>query len=244
MELILNGEVRVDGQVVTDNVVVEPKAHIECQSVPLPPLERARMFLLNKLRGELVTNADNYGRPTIFDRIPAEWPRVMSVGRLDFDSEGLLLLSTCGNLSRYLELPSSKISRVYYVHARPKFTDSPSLKEAHRLLQQGVEVDGIQYQPMKADYVDARGSLDFMSVDSAWSRLTIEEGKTREVRRAMGAVGWHVIRLVRHSFGPFSLEDLESEPMCEVPVSDELISASRGMEVPDRSEPTRVAKPG
>ncbi len=171
------------------------------------------MWRYYKPRGLVTTHADPQGRPTVFDNLPEGLPRVISVGRLDFNSEGLLLLTNDGALARHLELPATGWLRRYRVraHGRVAQADLDKLKD-------GIEIEGVRYGPIEA-------SLDSVQGANAWITMGLREGKNREVRRILAHLGVEVNRLIRISYGPFQLLDLkpgEAEPVKRHVLSDQL----------------------
>ncbi len=153
----------------------------------------------------MTTHRDPEGRPTVFSRLPASMPRTISIGRLDINSEGLLLLTNDGELARRLELPSRGWVRRYRVRLFGSVT-----QEQLNHLAQGVTVDGVRYQPVKAELERSRGPY-------AWTMVSLQEGKNREIKRLMEHLGLRVARLIRVSFGPFHLGHLPEEAVAEIP---------------------------
>jgi 23S rRNA pseudouridine2605 synthase len=171
---------------------------------PLPRAERTRLFLYHKPRGLVTTNRDERGRPTIFGALPKHLPRLISVGRLDLNSEGLLLLTNDGGLARALELPATGWLRRYRARAHGSVT-----QEALDRLKRGVTVEGVSYGPIEA-------TLDRAEKANAWITLGLREGKNREVRNVLRHLGLAVNRLIRVSFGPFQLGELKPGEVEEV----------------------------
>ncbi|MBI0167763.1 rRNA pseudouridine synthase [Bartonella sp. M0280] len=203
--MIAAGRIAVNGKVLdspafnvkrTDAITVDGK--------PLPPIERTRVWLYHKRAGLVTTNRDPEGRPTVFDSLPEGMPRVLSVGRLDINTEGLLLLTNDGGLARVLELPSTGWVRKYRVRAHGKVTqaDLDALKD-------GIAIDGIFYGAVEATLEREQGT-------NVWLTVALREGKNREVKNILGALGLTVARLIRISFGPFQLADLEEGAVREL----------------------------
>jgi 23S rRNA pseudouridine2605 synthase len=196
-ELIAAGRVRVNGKVLSSpafNVSVNDT--IELDGTTIPPIERTRLFLFHKPAGVVTTNRDPQGRKTVFEVLPKDLPRLMTVGRLDINTEGLLLLTNDGGLARVLELPATGWLRRYRVrvHGKP---DEKALSE----LKNGIAVDGVFYGAIEA-------SLDRAQGTNAWLTIGLREGKNREVKNILGALGLDVTRLIRISYGPFQLAEL------------------------------------
>ncbi|QPC86858.1 pseudouridine synthase [Mesorhizobium sp. NBSH29] len=196
-ELIAAGRIRVNGRVLASpaiNVSIEDK--IELDGTLIPAIERTRMFLFHKPAGVVTTNRDPQGRKTVFDVLPGDLPRLMTVGRLDINTEGLLLLTNDGGLSRVLELPATGWLRRYRVrvHGTP---DEKALAD----LKNGISVDGVFYGAIEATLDRSQGS-------NAWLTIGLREGKNREVKNVLGALGLDVTRLIRVSYGPFQLGEL------------------------------------
>jgi 23S rRNA pseudouridine2605 synthase len=194
---IAAGRVAVNGRTITSAALnVSPRDKVAIDGQPLPARERTRLWLYHKPRGLVTTAKDPQGRTTVFDVLPPELPRVVSVGRLDLNTEGLLLLTNDGGLARVLAHPSTAWLRRYRVRAFGK-VDVAKLQA----LKDGIEIDGFQYGPIEA-------VLDRQQGDNAWLTLGLREGKNREVRRVLEHLGLSVNRLIRLSFGPFQLGDL------------------------------------
>ncbi len=204
---ILDGRVRVNGRVLkTPAFTVTPKDAIVVDGKPLPSAEGPRLFLYHKPAGLVTTARDEKNRPTVFDNLPPGLPRVVSVGRLDLNSEGLLLLTNDGGLARYLELPSNSLQRRYRVrvHGTVKAGDLAKLA-------QGITVEGTRYGPIEA-HVERE-----QTGTNVWLRVSLQEGKNREIRKVMAHLGLQVNRLIRTAYGPFELADLPPGGVSEVP---------------------------
>ena len=204
-EWIAAGRVAVNGSVIHSPALnVSGHDRISIDGEPLPARERTRVFLYHKPRGLLTSHGDPRGRATIFQNLPKGLPRLISVGRLDFNTEGLLLLTNDGELARVLELPATGWLRRYRVRAHGSVTQD-------RLdgLRRGVTIDDIHYGPIEA-------VLDRVQGSNAWLTLGIREGKNREVRNVLGHLGLGVTRLIRLSFGPFQLGELGQGEVEEV----------------------------
>lgn len=204
-EWIVQGRVTVNGRVINSPALdVTANDVITVDGKLLPPRERTRLFLYHKPRGLMTTHADPEGRPTVFDNLPEGLPRLISVGRLDFNTEGLLLLTNDGGLARALELPETGWLRRYRVRAHGEVTQA-QLDE----LKRGVEVDGVKYGPIDATLERDQGA-------NVWLVFAIREGKNREVRNVMAHLGLEVNRLIRISYGPFQLAELPEGAVEEV----------------------------
>ncbi len=204
-EWIAAGRVAVNGAVIgTPARNVSAADRVSVDGEPLPARTRTRLFLYHKQRGLVTTHADPQARATIFQRLPKHLPRLISVGRLDFNTEGLLLLTNDGGLARVLELPATGWLRRYRVRAHGSATQA-KLDE----LRAGVTIGGIRYGPIEA-------ALDRVQGSNLWLTLAIREGKNREVRNVLGELGLAVTRLIRVSFGPFQLGELAEGAIEEV----------------------------
>ncbi len=204
--LIADGRVAVEGRTLdTPAILVTESSRITVDGKPVGAPERTRLWRYHKLRGVLTTERDPQGRPTIFEKLPAGLPRLISVGRLDFNSEGLLLLTNDGELARRLELPATGWTRRYRVRVFGK-VDAGRLKG----LEAGVSVAGVEYGPIFA-------TLDRVRGDNAWLTVALREGKNREVRRVMEHLALSANRLIRVGFGPFELGGLKKGALKEVP---------------------------
>ena len=185
-------------------IVVTVAAPVEAVWDALRNKEKIRHWRYHKPRGLLTTAKDPQGRPTVFESLPPELPRVVSIGRLDLNSEGLLLLTNDGELARRLELPSTGWVRRYRVRV------NGTVEVAHlNELRKGITVDGIKYGAVQA-------TLDRQQGDNAWLTMSLTEGKNREIRKLCEHLGWRVNRLIRIAYGPFQLGDLEPGAVEEV----------------------------
>ncbi|MGV1014125.1 MAG: pseudouridine synthase [Methyloceanibacter sp.] len=204
-EWIARGRVSLNGKVLTTSAqVVGPDDKITVDGKPLPQAQAVRLWRYHKPRGLVTSHKDPQGRKTVFQALPEDLPRVVSVGRLDFNTEGLLLLTTDGALARHLELPSTGWLRRYRVRAHGRVT-----QEALDKLRDGVTIDGVHYGPVEARIDRAQGA-------NLWLMLGLREGKNREVKRLAEHLGLSVNRLIRVSFGPFALGDLRAGAVEEV----------------------------
>lgn len=201
---VLDGRVEVNGRLLESPAfTVVPSDQIVVDGKVLAGDEPVRLFLYHKPAGLVTTHKDEKGRPTVFEKLPTELPRLISVGRLDLNTEGLLLLTNDGELARYLELPSTGWKRKYKVRVFGNVT-----KTMLERLAAGMTVEGVRYAPIEA-------SIDTTPQDRAgqantWLNVALREGKNREIRKVMEALGLKVNRLIRTDYGPFSLGKLES----------------------------------
>jgi 23S rRNA pseudouridine2605 synthase len=228
--LIEEGRVTVNGQKVLRaalNVTPADKVVVNGRALEAP--EPARLWLYHKPTGLVTTTRDEQGRRTIYDDLPEDMPRVMSVGRLDLNSEGLLLLTNDGELKRKLELPSTGWLRRYRVRVNGRPTEA-----TFEPLRKGLVVEGEAFQPMIV-------SLDRQQGANAWITVAIREGKNREIRRAMEAVGLVVNRLIRLSYGPFQLGQLKPGAVEEI--RPRVLREQLGMPAEPEPEQTKPARP-
>jgi 23S rRNA pseudouridine2605 synthase len=202
---ILAGRVTVDGRALASPAAtVTAESRIEVDGEPLRAAEVARLFRYHKPRGEITTARDPQGRTTVFDHLPPALGRLQAVGRLDINSEGLLLLTNDGAMKRQLELPSSGWLRKYRVRVQGRVRP-----ERLAALAKGLTVEGVDYGPVEA-------SLDRQSGTNAWLTVGLREGKNREVRKICAHLGLAVNRLIRIAYGPFSLGKLPKRALDEV----------------------------
>jgi 23S rRNA pseudouridine2605 synthase len=204
--LIAEGRVRVNNSNVTHPATFVASGDLVLVNGRLiDPPDRTRLWRHHKPDGLVTTHRDPQGRPTVFEKLPPELPRVVSVGRLDLTSEGLLLLTNNGSLARALELPGTGWLRRYRVRVH-----GPVDPRALAALAQGVTVDGERYGPIEA-------GLDSRKGENAWLTVALREGRNREVRRVMAHLGVQVTRLIRTAYGPFQLGNLPRGAVEEVP---------------------------
>jgi 23S rRNA pseudouridine2605 synthase len=225
--LIGEGRVQLNGAIVTSPAVnVSASDAIAVNGKPLPSTEPTRLWRYHKPEGLVVSHKDPEGRRSVFDALRTQLPRVVSIGRLDIGTEGLLLLTNDGELARLLELPATGWVRRYRVRAfgRPE-------PEALARLKNGITIDDIHYGPIEAKVDKEQG-------DNTWLTFAIREGKNREVKRVCEHLGLTVNRLIRTSFGPFQLGDLKAGEIDEVParvIEDQTgLKIARGAENADR----------
>ena len=206
-KLIVDERVSVNGKMVvspattvhtTDKIVVDGKK--------IPAFEPTRLWTYYKPCGLVTTNRDEKGRETIFEDLPQDMPRVITIGRLDINSEGLLLLTNDGDLARTLELPSNGWERTYRVRVHGRLN-----AERLKSLENGITIEGVKYDSIKATMEN-----DEQISSNTWIKVTLVEGKNREIRRVMDHLGYPVNRLIRVSYGPFSLSDMNKSEVREV----------------------------
>jgi 23S rRNA pseudouridine2605 synthase len=215
--MIEEGRIAIDGKPVEKPATLLTSLKgVTVDGTAVRPPELARLFRYHKPVGLLTTERDPKGRPTIYDRLPSGLPRVMPVGRLDLATEGLLLLTTDGELKRQLELPSSKIERTY----RARVFGEVSQDQLEELIQ-GIEIEGMRYGPIDAN-------LERRTGRNGWVEMRLTEGKNREVRRVLEHLGLQVSRLIRTAYGPFVLADLPVGAVDEIR-PHELIEFRKGL---------------
>lgn len=223
------GRVSVNGQKIDSPALNVTEADkITVDGKPIKDPEPARLWLFHKPPGLVTTNRDEQGRKTVFDVLPEDLPRVMTVGRLDINSEGLLLLTNDGGVKRQLELPSTGWLRKY----RVRINGRPS-EAAFEPLRKGLAIDGERFQPMQV-------SLDRQQGANAWLTIGLREGKNREIRRAIEDIGFTVNRLIRVSYGPFQLGTLKSGEIEEI--RRRVVRDQLGLEAPEPELKPKPAK--
>jgi len=206
--MIEAGRVAVDGKVLTSPAFnVTDKNVIAVDGKVIGAAEEPRVWRYHKSAGTLTTNRDPQGRPTIFDKLPPGMPRVVTIGRLDFNTEGLLLLTNDGALARHLELPQNAWTRHYRVRVYGR-VDEGKLKK----LEKGAEIEGVKYEPIKVEV-----EREKKEGANTWLFVSLREGKNREIRKVMEHLGLQVTRLLRVAFGPFQLGKLPRGAMEEIP---------------------------
>ncbi len=203
-ELILEGRVQVNGKLIDTPAILITDESIKIDNKLINPKQDIRLWLFNKPSGFLTTTFDPKNRKNIFDILPQDMPRVISVGRLDYNSEGLLLLTTNGDLARYMELPKTGWIRKYRVRAHGKINE-----ERLQKLTKGIVVDGTKYRFSEI-------IVESMAGTNAWLKISLKEGKNREIRKVLEHLGLKVNRLIRVSYGSFNLGNLASGQVLEV----------------------------
>jgi 23S rRNA pseudouridine2605 synthase len=202
--LIAEGRVKVNGQVIETPATLITDHSVKIDDKLINANKEIRLWLFHKPKGIITSNKDEKNRKTIFDFMPKVMPRTVTIGRLDFNTEGLLLLTTNGDFARYLELPKTKLQRKYRARVFGKINH-----ERLKKLEKGITVDGTRYGSIKVE-VDNEGD------SNSWLTIMIEEGKNREIRKVMEHLGLQVNRLIRVSFGPFTLGQLNVGELQEV----------------------------
>ncbi len=202
---IVEGRVAVNGELLTTPAhLVAPGDDVRVDGEPLPNAGPPRLWRYHKPKGQVTSTHDPEGRKTVFDALPNDLPRVMKVGRLDFTTEGLLLLTNHGGLARHLELPATGWLRRYRVRAHGKI-DQAGLDR----LKGGITIDGVTYGSIEA-------KLDRAERTNQWFTIALREGKNREIKRVLGHLGLEVNRLIRISYGPFALGELKAGAIEEI----------------------------
>ena len=224
-KLILEGRVKLDGVVVTSPALnVTDNNVVQVDDKPLAEPEAARLWRYHKPSGLVTTHKDEKGRPTVFANLPKHLGRVVSVGRLDFNSEGLLLLTNDGDIARRLEIPAAGWTRIYRARLFGKVTQADLDK-----LATGITIDGVKYGPIVADLERSKGLY-------SWATVSLKEGKNREVKRVMERLGLKVARLIRTAYGPFPLADMPAGAVDEVRQHD-LLAFRKTLKAPSTPKP-------
>ncbi|APH58767.1 Ribosomal large subunit pseudouridine synthase B [Granulibacter bethesdensis] len=204
-KLVEDGRVRLNNQVVTHPATFVGSGDLVTVNGALVEApDRTRLWRYHKTDGVMTTHRDPQGRPTVFEKLPSSMPRVVSVGRLDLNSEGLLLLTNDGMLARRLELPQTGWIRRYRVRVHGDVTQA--ILDS---LARGVTVEGVRYGSIEAGLDSSKGS-------NSWLTVSLKEGKNREIRKVMRHIGLHVTRLIRIAYGPFQLGQLGKGEVEEV----------------------------
>jgi 23S rRNA pseudouridine2605 synthase len=203
--MIADGRIALDGKVLdTPATILKNLNGVTVDGNPVKAAEATKLFMYHKPSGLLTTERDPKGRPTIYDRLPKGLPRVMPIGRLDLNTEGLLLLTTDGEFKRQMELPSTGVERSYRARAYGSVTQA-QLED----LMMGVEIEGVRYGSINANIERRTGA-------NVWIEVKLKEGKNREVRRVLEYLDLQISRLIRTSYGPFVLADLPAGEVMEV----------------------------
>ncbi|MBI1238867.1 MAG: pseudouridine synthase [Alphaproteobacteria bacterium] len=229
-KLVLAGRVKVNGQILTSPAFnVDDSAFVLVDGKPVAEKPATRLWRYHKPAGLVTTHRDEKGRETVFAHLPKDLPRVISIGRLDINSEGLLLLTNDGALARQLESPALGWLRRYRVRLGGTVD-----QEMLNTLASGVTVEGVRYGPVEALLEHTRGH-------NSWAMIGIREGKNREVKKLMGHLGLNVSRLIRISYGPFQLGSLEAGAVAEIPMK--VVREQLGGAAPAKDKPRRAARP-
>jgi 23S rRNA pseudouridine2605 synthase len=203
--MIADGRIALNGEkLTTPATILNDLSGVTVDGMPVRPAAATRLFRFYKSQGSLTAAHDPKGRPTIYDRLPAGLPRLMPVGRLDFMTEGLLLLTNDGELKRALELPKSGVVRTYRARAFGTVT-----QEQLERLAEGITIEGVHYGSINAN-------LERRTGRNCWIEMSLTEGKNREVRNVLAHLGLQVSRLIRTAYGPFTLEGLDADQVDEI----------------------------
>ena len=207
--MIADGRIALHGEkLTTPATLLDDLSGVTVDGKPVSPAAATRIYRFYKPPGTITAERDPRGRPTIYDRLPAGLPRVMPVGRLDFTTEGLLLLTNDGELKRQLELPRSGVVRTYRARAFGHVT-----QDQLERLAEGITIEGIHYGSINAN-------LERRTGRNCWIEMSLTEGKNREVRRVLAHLGLQVSRLIRTAYGPFSLEGLQPGDVDEIDAAE------------------------
>lgn len=206
-KLILQGKVSVNKSIISSPAIrLKPSDTIEIDNKSLEKKKETRLWIFNKPSGFITTHKDEQNRKTIFDILPKTMPRVISIGRLDLNSEGLILLTNDGELSRFLEHPSNGWQRTYKVRAFGNIDEN-----LLNTLRKGTIVDSIKYLPIKIEVLKQKSDSK-----NKWFNITLKEGKNREIKILLKSIGLNVNRLIRVSYGPFKLGNVETGKTLEI----------------------------
>lgn len=204
--MISEGRVQVDGKTINSPAInINNNSNIKVDGIEISKQKNLRVWLFYKPIGSLVTNNDPENRKTIFQILPKPMKKTIAIGRLDMNSEGLILLTNNGGFSRYMELPKNDFEREYKVRVHGKINS-----KRLNIIEKGSKIDDVYYMPIKVSIGKATGT-------NSWLTMRLKEGKNREIRKVCKFVGLEVNRLIRTSYGPFDLADLKKEEIREVP---------------------------
>ena len=204
--MISEGRVQVDGKTINSPAInINNNSNIKVDGIEISKQKNLRIWLFYKPIGSLVTNNDPENRKTIFQILPKSMKKTIAIGRLDMNSEGLILLTNNGGFSRYMELPKNDFEREYKVRVHGKINS-----KRLNIIEKGSKIDDVYYMPIKVSIGKATGT-------NSWLTMRLKEGKNREIRKVCKFVGLEVNRLIRTSYGPFDLADLKKEEIREVP---------------------------
>ncbi len=209
---ILNGNVSVNGEIITSpafNVIESDEIIVD--GIPLQKPEQTKLFIYHKPVGLITSHSDSFGRKTVFETLPKQYGRLISIGRLDLNSEGLLLLTNDGEFQRFMESPKNEFERIYHVRIRGILSQSDILK-----LKNGIVVDGVKYKS-----IDVK--LDKKQSSNSWVFVKLTEGKNREIRKTMESLGYQVNRLIRISYAGLELRNLKPGEIYETKIPKKLL---------------------
>ena len=204
-KIILEHRVAVNGKIIDHPAYLITDESIKIDNKLINPKPPTRLFLFYKPVNSLCSNSDKDNKPKIFDLLPKNLPRLITVGRLDFNTEGLLLLTNNGMLARHIELPKNKWIRKYRVRVFGKLNHSRL-----NALKKGITIEGVKYRSIEV-------TIDNEKESNSWLTISLQEGKNREIRKIMLHLGLQVNRLIRVGFGPFNLDKMQSKEIIEIP---------------------------
>jgi 23S rRNA pseudouridine2605 synthase len=216
-ELIAEGRVKVNGQVITTPATLITDHSIKIDDKLINKIPETKLWLIHKPKAVITTHKDPQNRKTVFDLLPKNFPKTITIGRLDFNTEGLLILTNNGDLARYIELPKTKWVRTYRARVFGRID-----QERLDRLKNGITIDGVRYQSIKVE-------LEVEKESNSWLNISLTEGKNREIRKVMEHLGLQVNRLIRTSFGPFKLGQIKVGEVIEVSknITDNILIASK-----------------